>query len=112
MSTTSGVSAPQGYTAQADTMVQQARAIHDAAEDAKSEVKDLQPTKVAEKDFGTKHGQWHGQYSLGIEQVGKAADTMCASLVAFANSIGSAGKSYSAAESAQADAARRSGSGL
>lgn len=111
-STTSSVGPPEGYTADTDSMSSQATAINDGAEDAQNDVKDLKPTKVGEADFGTKHTQWHKDYAAGIDKLGAGAEAMCTNLIAFAGQIGSAGKTYSAAEESQASAATESGSGM
>jgi hypothetical protein len=75
-------------------------------------VKDLAPAKVAEADFGTAHGKWATDFTAGIEQLGKGATSMCTALSSLAQSIGSAGEQYAAAEAEQSSAATRSGSGM
>ncbi|WP_307849715.1 hypothetical protein [Qaidamihabitans albus] len=109
---TSGVAPPEGYTADTGAMASQAKTIHDAAEDAAKDVKDVKPAKVSEADFGTEHTKWAADYTAAIEQLGTGATAMCNSLTGLAQQIGSAGKSYDAAESDQAAAATQSGSGM
>ncbi|PXY32221.1 hypothetical protein [Prauserella muralis] len=107
-----GVNAPGGYTADTGAMASQAKAINDAAEDAQDEVKDLAPAKVTEAEFGTAHTQWGADFTAAIDELGKGANAMCTSLIGLAQSIGSAGDQYAAAESEQASAATQSGSGM
>jgi hypothetical protein len=94
-----GVAAPDGYTTSTSHMSGAGRKISDAAEDAKDEVKDVQPTKLTDAEFGKKHTQWHGDYAAGIEQLGKGAAAMCDNLKAFAGQIGAAGQNYANTES-------------
>ena len=94
-----GVAAPDGYTTDTGQMSGAGRKIGDAAEDAKGEVKDTQPTKLTDAEFGKKHTQWHGDYAAGIEQLGKGATAMCDNLSAFAGQIGGAGQSYANTDS-------------
>jgi hypothetical protein len=94
-----GVSPPSGYTASADGMNSAARAIHDAAEDSQHDVRELKPTKLADREFGTKHTQWFADYSSAVERLGSGAEAMCANLVAFSSQIGGAGQTYAAGDS-------------
>src|SRR2546426_2493996 len=96
----SGVAPPSGYTTSTDGMSSAARNIHDTAEDAEGVVQDLKPTKLADKDFGTKHVQWFADYAKAIDQLGAGSDAMCANLMAFAGQLGGAGRAYSSADSA------------
>jgi hypothetical protein len=89
-----GVAPPDGYSADTGTMSGTARNIGNAAEDAKGEVDDVQPTELTEAEFGTKHTQYQAGYAAGIEQLGQAATAMCDSFVTFAGQIGGAGQSY------------------
>ncbi|MEU3273631.1 hypothetical protein ABZ639_22565 [Saccharomonospora sp. NPDC006951] len=111
-SSSSGVSAPDGYTADTGTMVSQAQTINDAAEEAQPEVEDLGATEIAETDFGTAHAEWAADYTTAIQTLGEGAVAMCGSLMALAGSIGGAGEQYAAAEAEQHSSANQSGSGL
>ncbi len=73
-----------------------------AAEDARGEVEDTQPTELTDAEFGTKHTQWQADYAAGIEQLGQGATAMCDNLVSFAGQIGGAGAQYSTTESGAA----------
>lgn len=79
-------------------MSSNARTIHDAAEDSQQDVRELKPTKMTAQDFGTKHGQWHGDFSAAVDQLGTGADAMCANLIAFAGQISGAGQDYAATD--------------
>ena len=96
---TSGVNAPSGYKTSTDGMSSAARTIHDTADDAQHDVKDLKPTKMTDKEFGTKHTQWFADYSKAIEQLGTGSDAMCGNLTAFAGQLGGAGANYAATDS-------------
>jgi hypothetical protein len=89
-----GVAPPDGYTTDTGTMSGTARNISNAAEDAKGEVADTQPTELTAAEFGTKHTQHQADYAAGIEQLGQAATAMCDSLAAFAGQIGGASQTY------------------
>lgn len=104
-----GVAAPSGYTASTDGMSSAARTIHDAAEDSQRDVKELKPTKLSDKDFGTKHTQWHADYTKAIEALGTGADAMCTNLMAFAGQLGGAGQAYAANDSRNAQTVSQSG---
>jgi len=94
----SGVNAPSGYRTSTDGMSSAARTINDTAEDAQQEVKDLKPAKVTDKDFGTKHTQWFGDFSKAVEALGTGSDAMCANLTAFAGQISGASARYAATD--------------
>ncbi|HEY0537801.1 MAG TPA: hypothetical protein VGD53_05505 [Actinoallomurus sp.] len=93
-----GVAPPDGYTTDTGQMSGAGRNINNAAEDAKGEVDDTQPTKLTDAEFGTKHTQWHGDYAAAIEQLGKGATAMCDNLISFAGQIGGAGATYGSTE--------------
>ena len=107
--TSSGVNAPSGYKTSSDGMSSAARTIHDTAEDAQREVKDLKPTKLTDKNFGVKHTQWFADYSKAIETLGAGADAMCANITAFAGQLGGAGADYAANDARNAQNVRQSG---
>jgi hypothetical protein len=97
-----GVAPPDGYTTDTGQMSGAGRNIGNAAEDAKDEVEDTQPTELTEAEFGTKHTQWQKDYAAGIEQLGQGATAMCDNLVAFAGQIGGAGQAYTGTDSGAA----------
>jgi hypothetical protein len=97
-----GVASPDGYTADTGTMSGTARNISNAAEDARGEVDDTQPTELTAAEFGTKHTQYQADYAAGIEQLGQAATAMCDSFAAFAGQIGGAGQSYTGTDTGAA----------
>ena len=107
--TGSGVTAPSGYKTSSDGMSSAARTIHDTAEDAQTDVKDLKPTKMTDKEFGTKHTQWFADYQKAIEQLGTGSDAMCGNLTAFATQLGGAGSDYAANDAQNASTVRQSG---
>ena len=97
-----GVAPPDGYTTDTGQMSGAGGKIGTAAEDARGEVEDTQPTELTDAEFGTKHTQWQKDYAAGIEQLGQGATAMCDNLVSFAGQIGAAGAQYSATESGAA----------
>jgi hypothetical protein len=97
-----GVAPPDGYTTDTGGMSGAGRNISDAAEDAKDEVEDLQPTKLTDAEFGQKHTQYQADYAKGIEQLGQGATAMCDNLASFAGQIGAAGQQYATTESGAA----------
>lgn len=108
----SGVSAPEGYRAETGTMARESQKIHDEAESAQGEVKDLEAAEVSETDFGKAHTEWGADFTTAIAEIAKGASGMCASLKSLAAAIGSAGKQYEAAEVEQSSTVTQSGSGL
>jgi hypothetical protein len=106
---TSGINAPSGYKTSTDGMSSAAKTIHDTAEDAQGEVKDLKPTKMTDKEFGVKHTQWFGDYSKAIDALGAGADAMCGNLTAFAGELGGAGATYAATDNQNAQTVSNSG---
>jgi hypothetical protein len=86
-----------------------ARTIHDSAEDAQRDTKDLKPTKMTDKEFGVKHTQWFADYSKAIDQLGAGSDAMCGNLTAFAGELGGAGAAYAANDSQNAQTVSNSG---
>lgn len=98
-----GVAPPDGYTTDTGAMSGTARNIGNAAEDAKGEVDDTQPTELTDAEFGTKHTQYQAAYAAGIEQLGQGATAMCDNLVAFAGQIGGAGQAYTGTDSGAAN---------
>ncbi|WP_298178314.1 hypothetical protein [Saccharomonospora sp.] len=112
MTDESGVAAPEGYRAETGTMARESQKIHDEAESAQDEVKDLETAEVAETDFGKAHTQWGADFATAIAEIGKGANGMCASLLSLAGAIGSAGEQYEAAEAEQSATAAQSGSGM
>jgi hypothetical protein len=96
--TGSGVGAPDGYTTDTGQMSSAGRNISTKAEDAKGDVDEVKPAKVQVAEFGTKHQEWHPDYSAAIEAFGTAATAMCDNLMAFAGQLGDAGTSYDASE--------------
>jgi hypothetical protein len=98
-----GVAPPDGYTTDTGQMSGAGRNIGDAAEDAKGDVEDTQPTELTDQEFGKKHTQWQADYASGIEQLGTGATAMCDNLVAFAGQVGGAGQSYSTTETGAAN---------
>ncbi len=97
-----GVAPPDGYTTDTGQMSGAGRTIGDAAEDARGEVEDTQPTELTEAEFGKKHTQWQKDYAAAIEQLGQGATAMCDNLTAFAGQIAGAGQSYSSTDSGAA----------
>jgi hypothetical protein len=97
-----GVAPPDGYTTDTGQMSSAGRNIGDAAEDAKGDVDDTQPTKLTDAEFGKKHTQWQKDYAAAIEKLGQGATAMCDNLSAFAGQIGGAGQSYTATDSGAA----------
>ena len=97
-----GVAPPDGYTTDTGQMSGAGRNINDAAEDARNDVEDTQPTELTDAEFGQKHTQHQADYAKGIEQLGQGATAMCDNLIAFAGQIGAAGQSYSTTESGAA----------
>jgi hypothetical protein len=97
-----GVAPPDGYTTDTGQMSGAGRNISNAAEDAKGDVEDLQPTELTDAEFGTMHTQWHADYAAGIEQLGTGAIAMCDNLAAFAGQVGGAGQTYSTTETGAA----------
>ena len=98
----SGVAAPDGYETNTGQMSSAGRNISTKAEDAKGEVDEVKPTKLAAAtEFGqhSEHQEWHGDYSAAIEQLGTGAVAMCDNLVAFAAQLGDAGATYAESES-------------
>lgn len=104
-----GVAPPSGYTTSTHGMSSAAGKIHDAAEDSQQAVKDLKPTKLADKEFGTKHTQWFADYSKAIEALGAGSDAMCANLSAFAGQLGGAGRAYASADSGSSQNVNQAG---
>lgn len=94
-----GVAPPDGYTTDTGGMSGAGRTISDAAEDARGEVEDLQPTELTDAEFGQKHTQYHADYAKAIEELGQGAVAMCDTLMAFAGQIGAAGQQYASTES-------------
>jgi hypothetical protein len=92
------VQAPDGYTTDTGQMSSAGRTISTNAEDAKGEVDEVKPAKVQAAEFGTKHQEWHGDYSAAIEALGTASAAMCDNLMAFAGQLGDAGTSYANTE--------------
>lgn len=107
-----GVAPPEGYTASTDSMSSSARTITTAAEDARGETDDLQPTRLTEADFGTEHTEHFTAYAAAIEQYGTAAQAMCDNLIAFAGQLGGAGASYAGTDQAAAQTVSSAGAGL
>jgi hypothetical protein len=107
-----GVAPPDGYTTDTGQMSGAGRNINNAAEDAKGDVEDTQPTELTDAEFGTKHTQHHGDYSAAIEQLGQGATAMCDNLLSFAGQIGGAGQTYSTTETGAATTVTAPGSGL
>jgi hypothetical protein len=107
-----GVAPPDGYTTDTGQMSTSGRNISNAAEDAQGEVEDLQTTEVTAADFGTAHGDHHGDYSAAIEQLGAGANAMCTNLMTFAGQLGGAGSSYDTTESGATNTVSNPGSGL
>lgn len=106
-----GVAPPDGYTTDTGQMSGAGRTINDAAEDAKDDVEDLQPTELTDAEFGTEHTQWYGDYAAAIEQLGTGAVAMCDNLVAFAGQVGGAGQTYSTTETGATNTVTAPGSG-
>ncbi|ASR34127.1 hypothetical protein BAY61_02975 [Prauserella marina] len=111
-SSSSGVSAPDGYTADTGSMVSQAQAISDAVEEAQPEAENLGATEVAGADFGIAHAERAAGYTAAVRTLGEGAMAMCGSLLALAGSIGGAGEQYASAEAEQQSSVNQSGSGL
>jgi hypothetical protein len=110
--TTGGVAPPEGYTTDTSQMGTSSRNINNAAEDAKDEVEDLQPTEVTAEDFGTAHSDAHGDYSAAIEQIGTGAAAMCDSLMSFAGQLSGTGQTYDTTEAGATSTVSQPGSGL
>lgn len=106
-----GVAPPDGYTTDTGQMSGAGRNIGTAAEDARGDVEDTQPTELTDAEFGTVHTQWQADYATAIEQLGQGAIAMCDNLVAFAGQIGGAGQAYSTTESGAAATVTAPGSG-
>lgn len=107
-----GVQAPDGYRTDTGQMSSAGRNISTKAEDAKGEVDEVKPTKVKPAEFGTKHQEWHGEYSAAIEALGTASAAMCDNLASFAQQLGDAGTSYSSDDSGAQSTVSQSGAGL
>lgn len=107
-----GVAPPDGYTTDTGEMTGAGRVIGNAAEDAQGEVEDLQPTVLAQADFGTAHTEWHADYAAGIAELGAGATAMCTNLLAFAGQIGGAGSTYATTETGATGTVSAPGSGL
>lgn len=107
-----GVAPPDGYTTDTGQMSGAGRNIGDAAEDAKGDVEDTQPTELTDAEFGKEHTKWQKDYAAGIEQLGQGATAMCDNLVAFAGQVGGAGQTYSTTESGATSTVTAPGSGL
>lgn len=105
----SGVAPPDGYTASTDSMSSSGRAITTAAEDARGDTEDLQPTQLSDADFGTAHTDCFADYSAAIEQLGAGAQAMCENLIAFAGQLGGAAESYAGTEQAGVQTLNASG---
>ncbi len=97
-----GVAPPDGYTTDTGQMSGAGRTIGDAAEDAKGDIEDTQPTELTDQEFGKKHTQWQADYASAIEQLGQGATAMCDNLVAFAGQIGGAGQAYTTTDTGAA----------
>jgi hypothetical protein len=93
-----GVAPPDGYTTDTGQMSGAGRNISNAAEDAKDDVEDTQPTELTDAEFG-------------IEQLGQGATAMCDNLLSFAGQIGGAGQTYSTTETGAATTVTAPGSG-
>ncbi|HEV2781457.1 MAG TPA: hypothetical protein VGX25_18910 [Actinophytocola sp.] len=104
-----GVAPPSGYRTSTDGMSSAARTIHDAAEDSQEDVRELKPTKMTDREFGTKHVQWHADFAKAIDELGAGADAMCANLMGFASQISGAGADYAATDSRNAQTVNQSG---
>jgi hypothetical protein len=107
-----GVAPPDGYTTDTGQMSGAGRNIGNAAEDAKAEVEDTQPTELTDAEFGKEHTKWQADYAAAIEQLGQGATAMCDNLTAFAGQIGGAGAQYSSTESGATSTVTAPGSGL
>lgn len=107
-----GVAPPDGYTTDTGKMSGAGANINDAAEDAKGDVEDTQPTELTDAEFGTKHTQWHGDYAAAIEQLGQGATAMCDNLISFAGQISGAGAAYGTTESGATTTVSAPGAGL
>jgi len=107
-----GVAPPDGYTTDTGQMSGAGRNISTAAEDARGDVEDTQPTEITDAEFGTKHTQWQADYAAGIEQLGQGALAMCDNLVSFAGQVGGAGQSYGTTDTGAASTVTAPGSGL
>jgi len=97
----STVGAPDGYSADSDTMQSAAGAIKEAADDAKSNVEKTGNTELTEQDFGEAHTKWHQKYSAGVEEIDAGATEMCVMLSSFAAQIKQARAEYDQAEAQQ-----------
>src|SRR4051812_6922087 len=86
-----GVAPPDGYTTDTGQMSGAGRNIGNAAEDAKGEVEDTQPTELTDAEFGKEHTKWQADYAAAIEQLGPGATAMCDNPTPFAGQIGGAG---------------------
>lgn len=107
-----GVQAPDGYTTDTGQMSTAGRTIKNSAEDAKGEVDEVTPAKVQQAEFGTKHTEWHGDYSAAIEALGTASVAMCDNLTSFAGQLGGAGQTYATTESGATSTVTQPGSGM
>ena len=104
-----GVAPPSGYQTSADGMSSAARRIHDGAEDSQRAVQDLKPTRLTDKEFGTKHTQWFAAYAKAVEQLGAGSNAMCANLIGFSGQLSGAGAAYSSNDGHNAQTVSQSG---
>ncbi|HKS49403.1 MAG TPA: hypothetical protein VJT49_30700 [Amycolatopsis sp.] len=83
--------------------------LEQAADAPVQEASKVAPTKLAAGDFGDGHQTHFDGYKAGFDEIAAAMKGFSTALTNLGGGIGSAGKSYQAAESDTAAATRRAG---
>jgi hypothetical protein len=98
-----------GYTTSGEAMMRAQARVEQAADAPASEASRVAPTKLTAQDFGDGHQARFDGYRAGFDEIGAAMKGFSTALTNLAGDIGSAGRSYAAAESDTAAATRQAG---
>lgn len=87
-----------GYSTNTDTMSSSAKKISDSSTQLAKDLKDVSPTPIVDKEFGTAHTVHFNDYKAAVDEMGKGIQGMCATMESFASTVGSSGSSYAQTE--------------
>lgn len=98
-----------GYATSSEAMMRAQARLEQAADAPASEASRVAPTKMTAQDFGDGHQAHFDGYRTGFDEIGAAMKGFSTALTNLGGGIGSAGKTYEAAEGDTAAATRQAG---
>lgn len=98
-----------GYATSSEAMTRAQIRLADAADDPAAEAKKIAPAELTKEEFGRVHGQHHGKYKTGIDEIGAGMTGLSNALMNLGGNIGTANARYASNEEAASTQATNAG---